>query len=65
MQYISEEKIGVSLRKTPKCHPEIAGQGIEYAWGYAKLRLCKEFNDAQASISESTWTRCGNTSAYT
>ena len=30
---------------TPKCHPEIAGQGIEYAWGYAKIRFYHHFND--------------------
>jgi hypothetical protein len=22
---------------TPKAHPELAGQGMEYSWGYAKL----------------------------
>jgi hypothetical protein len=32
---------------TPKCHPEIAGRGIEYAWGYSKLRFCNQFNDAK------------------
>ena len=31
------ENLGVLLRVTPKCHPEIAGIGIEYAWGYAKM----------------------------
>ena len=40
--------LGVDLRLTPKCHPEISGIGIEYAWGYAKLRFRREFNDAIA-----------------
>jgi hypothetical protein len=30
---------------TPKVHPEIAGAGIEYDWGYAKLKYWKEIND--------------------
>lgn len=29
----------VKLLLTPKCHPEIAGRGVEYAWGYSKLRF--------------------------
>ena len=37
------------LKLTPKCHPEIAGRGIEYAWGYAKLRFRSDFNDTVAS----------------
>jgi hypothetical protein len=37
LQYISQE-LGVEVRMTPKAHPELAGQGIEYScWGYAKL----------------------------
>ena len=40
--------LGVFLDLTPKCHPEIAGRGVEYAWGYAKLRFRIEFNDAIA-----------------
>jgi hypothetical protein len=33
---------------TPKVHPEIAGVGIEYDWGYAKLKFRKEINDGLA-----------------
>ena len=33
---------------TPKCHPEIADNGVEYAQGYSKLRFRKDFNDAVA-----------------
>ena len=29
--------LGVIVDRTPKCHPEIAGEGIEYSWGAAKL----------------------------
>ena len=29
--------LGVAVDMTPKCHPEIAGEGIQYSWGAAKL----------------------------
>jgi hypothetical protein len=32
---------------TPKAHRELAGRGIEYAWGYSKLIFRKD-NDANA-----------------
>ena len=41
--------LGVRLILTPKCHPEIAGRGVEYMWGYSKLRFRSDFNDAVAS----------------
>jgi hypothetical protein len=25
------------VERTPKCHPELAGDGIEYVWALAKL----------------------------
>jgi hypothetical protein len=28
--------LGVQVVRTPKCHPEIAGEGIEYDWGCGK-----------------------------
>jgi hypothetical protein len=28
--------LGVSIDQTPKCHCELAGEGIEYSWGCAK-----------------------------
>jgi hypothetical protein len=31
------KKLGVIVDRTPKCHPEIAGEGIEYLWGVAKM----------------------------
>ena len=30
------EQMGVKLDRTPKCHPELAGEGIEYTWAFAK-----------------------------
>jgi hypothetical protein len=28
--------LGVKIERTPKCHPEIAGEGVEYDWGCSK-----------------------------
>ena len=44
LDFIEEETLlqyygrmmGVLVDRTPKCHPELAGEGIEYAWGCAK-----------------------------
>jgi hypothetical protein len=44
MDFIEEEtllqyhgrQLGVIIDRTPKCHPEMAGEGIEYNWGCAK-----------------------------
>jgi hypothetical protein len=36
LQYYGRQ-MGVSIDRTPKCHPEIAGDGIEYVWALAKL----------------------------
>ena len=35
------EKMGMTVvvERSPKCHPELAGEGIEYTWGYSKLCL--------------------------
>jgi hypothetical protein len=30
------QSLGVLINRTPKCHPELTGEGIEYAWGCAK-----------------------------
>ena len=35
-------QLGVTVDRTPKCHPELAGEGIEYAWGAAKLYYQKQ-----------------------
>ena len=29
--------LGVTLERSPKCHPEIAGEGIEYDWALSKV----------------------------
>ena len=47
MKYILN-KLCVRLLLTPKCHPEIAGRGIEYSWGYSKLRFRFTFNNGVA-----------------
>jgi hypothetical protein len=52
LEYIAQKHLGAFIRLTPKCHPEIAGRGIEYAWGYAKLRFRRGINDAVASHLE-------------
>ena len=30
------KKLGVTVDRTPKCHPKMAGEGIEYTWGCSK-----------------------------
>ena len=73
--FISEEtllqfhgkKLGVTVDCTPKCHPELAGEGIEYAWGCAKnayrcLPICQKHQkdrfqqSVQSCISQDTLT---------
>lgn len=36
---------GHILLLSPKCHPELAGLGIEYSWGKSKLAFRREVND--------------------
>ena len=38
LQHVAAQ-LGVSVIMTPKAHAELAGQGIEYSWGYAKLKF--------------------------
>ena len=45
MMYICD-LLNAHLMLTPKYHPEIAGRGVEYGWGYSKLRFRRDFNDA-------------------
>ena len=35
LQHIGNE-LGINVDRTPKCHPEMAGEGIEYSWGCGK-----------------------------
>jgi hypothetical protein len=40
---------------SPKCHPEIAGVGIEYCIGYSKMNFRRKFNDTvNAHLYENT-----------
>jgi hypothetical protein len=52
LEFIAHKYLGAFICLTPKCHPKIAGRGIEYAWGYAKLRFRRGINDAVASHLE-------------
>jgi hypothetical protein len=52
LEFIAHKYLGAFIRLTSKCHPEIAGRGIGYAWKYAKLRFCRGINDAVASHLE-------------
>ena len=40
-------KLGCSVRYTPKAHPELAGRGIEYHWGYSKFYF-QRINDTDS-----------------
>ena len=44
--------IGVSVEMSPKCHPELAGQGIEYVWGKAKKYFRALRSAIPGSLSE-------------
>ncbi len=33
-------KLGVKVLLTPKCHAEIAGEGVEYIWAFNKGAYC-------------------------
>jgi len=35
LQFVARQ-IGVKVMLTPKCHAELAGEGVEYMWGCAK-----------------------------
>jgi hypothetical protein len=52
LEYIAHKHLGAFIYLTPKCHPKIAGRGIEYAWGYAKLHFRRGINNAVASHLE-------------
>lgn len=44
LQHLVESR-GHILIMSPKCHPELAGVGIEYSWGKAKLEFRRKIND--------------------
>ena len=52
LEYIMR-KLGVEMLLSPKCHPELAGQGVEYGWGESKKYYRKGRNQMSAKITES------------
>eukprot|EP00733_Pompholyxophrys_punicea_P001906 Pompholyxophrys_punicea_v1_NODE_1160_length_893_cov_5.609467.p1 type:complete len:255 gc:universal NODE_1160_length_893_cov_5.609467:810-46(-) len=44
LQALFEDR-GHILIMSPKCHPELAGLGIEYSWGKSKLEFRRRIND--------------------
>eukprot|EP00733_Pompholyxophrys_punicea_P000967 Pompholyxophrys_punicea_v1_NODE_393_length_2064_cov_23.574415.p1 type:complete len:238 gc:universal NODE_393_length_2064_cov_23.574415:1336-623(-) len=48
LQALVEDR-GHILLMSPKCHPELAGLGVEYSWGKSKLEFCRNINDGIAS----------------
>eukprot|EP00733_Pompholyxophrys_punicea_P000792 Pompholyxophrys_punicea_v1_NODE_290_length_2356_cov_40.811280.p1 type:complete len:268 gc:universal NODE_290_length_2356_cov_40.811280:1473-2276(+) len=44
LQALFEDR-GHILLMSPKCHPELAGVGIEYSWGKSKLEFRRRIND--------------------
>lgn len=44
LQHVVESR-GHILVLSPKCHPEVAGVGIEYSWGMSKMKFRREIND--------------------
>lgn len=55
--------LGVKVDRTPKCHPEMAGEGVEYNWAAAKgfyRRLSLFEKRSKAKFREAV-TRCLDT----
>jgi hypothetical protein len=50
LQQIIEERGHIFL-KSPACHPEVAGHGIEYCWGYSST-IFRSINDCTAANLE-------------
>ncbi|CAN0536152.1 unnamed protein product, partial [Ectocarpus sp. 12 AP-2014] len=44
LQHLVESR-GHILLLSPKCHPEVAGVGIEYSWGFSKQKFRRKIND--------------------
>eukprot|EP00978_Attheya_sp_CCMP212_P012663 scaffold31668_cov55-Attheya_sp.AAC.4 len=34
-----DRNISIIIDRTPKCHPEVAGEGIEYTWAMSKIYM--------------------------
>ena len=43
--------LGVIVDRSPKCHPEVAGEGIEYSWGCSKGKYRRlPFKDGRTTL---------------
>jgi hypothetical protein len=40
LQQYHGKTLGGIVDRTPKCHPEVAGEGIKYSWGCSKGKYC-------------------------
>ena len=65
LQSIVEDELGCIMRLTPKCHPEIAGVGVECAWGCSKFRFRKDFNDGEKEKLEENVRKALSTNTLT
>ena len=43
------ENLGCVFDLTPKCHPEMAGEGIEYLWGFMKKCYRRDWTSRDSS----------------
>eukprot|EP01051_Picozoa_sp_SAG22_P007237 SAG22_NODE_502_length_9704_cov_23.436439_4_plen_208_part_00 len=43
---------GHILVMSPKCHPELAGQGVEYSWGVSKMHFRRNINLVPAKFHD-------------
>lgn len=50
IQYTLKLIGGCGAKFTPKCHPELAGEGIEYDWGCSKRYFRKRRSEVAGSI---------------
>lgn len=62
LQHLVESR-GHILIMSPKCHPELAGMGIEYSWGKAKLEFRRRTNDENPKKLEKNMLKALSTEA--
>ncbi len=43
--------LNIGMIQSPKCHPELAGRGIEYDWGRAKFHFRRNYNSHQTTAN--------------
>ena len=55
IEYIMK-KLGVEIIMSPKCHPELAGEGVEYDWGMSKKYYRKQRSLAGAKVTSAEFT---------